>query len=850
MHLRSVVIAVLMAVATVVIGPPVGGAAASGDVLMVVAAPGALTSGEVAVRTRMTSAGYTVRVADDDTVTAAETAGTAFVLITQSPSSNAGAVKALAGLAVPIWVAKPYLFDDFGLTGVTTSEYGDKPGSQLTIADPTHPMAAGRSGTVNIQSGGRVSWGRPAASATVIARNGADAAAFTVAPGAPLANGAAAPACRVTFPVYGNAPATFTADGWAMFDATVAWTAGNCRAAPPVDAPPTVTVTAPASGAVVRGTVPLSADAADDIGVAQVRFSVDGVEVGVDAAAPFSVLWASGGVSPGPHTVSATVTDTGGQSTAASVPITVQAVTAPRTVLLVVANPTTPTPGEVAVRDRLGAAGFSPTLADDNAVTASQAAGTAFVLVSQSVNANLSTVTSLAGVSVPVWVAKPFLFDDFGLTGRVAGTDYADKPGSTVTVVDSTHPMAAGRSGTLSIQSGGRMSVGRPTAAATVVALAGTDASVFTLSAGRPTATGTPAPGCRLSFPVYGNAPTTFTADGWAMFDAAAQWAAADCTAGTPVEPGPVRHVVLVSVDGLNPQAITQLGPAGAPAFHRLVAEGVSTLNARTVFEATQTLPDHTSMITGRPVTVAGGHRVTFNEDNGSTVHASAGQYVTSVFDLVHDAGGRTALYTGKTKFDFFDRSWNGLNGAPDVTGVDDGRDKIDTYLRSDEEATTQALITALQTDPAEFSMIHYPGPDGVGHGQGFMSTAYVAEVSATDALIGRILDAVAADPGLAASTVVVVTSDHGGLGLSHADPTLAVDYTVPFFAWGVGTEAGLDLYALNPDRSDPGGARPDYSGPQPVRNAEVGNLITGLLGYAPIPGSLINAGQTLDLAG
>lgn len=67
---------------------------------------------------------------------------------------------------------------------------------------------------------------------------------------------------------------------------------------------------------------------------------------------------------------------------------------------------------------------------------------------------------------------------------------------------------------------------------------------------------------------------TVVLADGWAMFDATATWVAAGCTAGPPPEPGVARHVVLVSVDGLNPQAITQLGPAGAPTFYRLMSEG------------------------------------------------------------------------------------------------------------------------------------------------------------------------------------------------------------------------------------------------------------------------------------
>jgi predicted AlkP superfamily pyrophosphatase or phosphodiesterase len=310
-----------------------------------------------------------------------------------------------------------------------------------------------------------------------------------------------------------------------------------------------------------------------------------------------------------------------------------------------------------------------------------------------------------------------------------------------------------------------------------------------------------------------------------------------------------VDHVVLVSVDGLNPDAIRKLGRAGAPTFYRLMARGASTMNARTVYDATQTLPNHTSMVTGRPVTAPGGHRVTFNEDDGSTVHARAGTYVASAFDVVHDSGGRTALYSGKDKLDFLDRSWNAANGAVDRTGVDNGRDKIDLYRQAAPGVLTDALIASLRTAPPDFAMLHLRGPDSVGHAQGYMSQAYVDEVAATDRLIGRLLDAVAGRPSLASSTVVVVTSDHGGLGFSHADATRPVNYTIPFFVWGTRIPAGASLYALNPDRADPGGSRPSYAPTrQPIRNAEAGNLITELLGLRAIPGSRINPAQTLDV--
>jgi hypothetical protein len=79
---------------------------------------------------------------------------------------------------------------------------------------------------------------------------------------------------------------------------------------------PAVSVTAPAAGATVSDTVNLSADASDDVGVASVRFLIDGVQAGAaDTSAPYSVAWSSRGVPNGSHTLTAIARDASGNET-------------------------------------------------------------------------------------------------------------------------------------------------------------------------------------------------------------------------------------------------------------------------------------------------------------------------------------------------------------------------------------------------------------------------------------------------------------------------------------------------------------------------------------------------------
>ncbi len=78
---------------------------------------------------------------------------------------------------------------------------------------------------------------------------------------------------------------------------------------------PAVSLTAPADGATVTGTVAISANATDDKAVAQVEFFVDGVSVGVDSLAPYSVSWNTALSTPGVHVLTAVAKDTANKTT-------------------------------------------------------------------------------------------------------------------------------------------------------------------------------------------------------------------------------------------------------------------------------------------------------------------------------------------------------------------------------------------------------------------------------------------------------------------------------------------------------------------------------------------------------
>ncbi|HEX4954657.1 MAG TPA: S8 family serine peptidase [Thermoanaerobaculia bacterium] len=87
---------------------------------------------------------------------------------------------------------------------------------------------------------------------------------------------------------------------------------------------PTVSITSPANGASVSGTVTITANASDNVGVSSVRFFADGVQISQDSTAPYSASWSTVNVAAGAHSLQARALDAcGNQGSSALVNVTV-----------------------------------------------------------------------------------------------------------------------------------------------------------------------------------------------------------------------------------------------------------------------------------------------------------------------------------------------------------------------------------------------------------------------------------------------------------------------------------------------------------------------------------------------
>jgi len=207
----------------------------AGQVLFVVNNAASLTSGEIALRNRMTSLGYDVDTVTAATATAGNATGHAAVLVSASVSESAGSDK-FRNVAQPVIIWKPWLYDsmDMSLTNGNNTT-----ASNVTITDAAHPLAAGFSGSVTVVSpASLMARGTPGGDGHVVATVSGVAALFVYEAGDDLADGSAAAGCRIAYPLHTNTATALNANGWALFENALAWAVGGCAGAPPPPPPP------------------------------------------------------------------------------------------------------------------------------------------------------------------------------------------------------------------------------------------------------------------------------------------------------------------------------------------------------------------------------------------------------------------------------------------------------------------------------------------------------------------------------------------------------------------------------------------------------------------------------------
>lgn len=237
-----------------------------------------------------------------------------------------------------------------------------------------------------------------------------------------------------------------------------------------------------------------------------------------------------------------------------------------------------------------------------------------------------------------------------------------------------------------------------------------------------------------------------------------------------------VKTVIIFAVDGLGANVLRSGMP---PTFRSFQREGAFSLKARGVMP-TLTFPNFASMLSGAGPEQ---HGVTSNEwrpdhfDVAPSCQGAGGAFPT-IFGILRQQRpqAKLAMFFDGEGFPFIVE-----HGAADKTGAAAGPD-----------ATLAMALDYIGDARPTLVFLHLDLMDHAGHTEGFESPAYANALLHCDELLAALLKKLR-DTGMLSSSIVLITSDHGGVGKKHGGTSMT-ELEIPWIIRGPGVVAGKEI--------------------------------------------------------
>lgn len=230
-----------------------------------------------------------------------------------------------------------------------------------------------------------------------------------------------------------------------------------------------------------------------------------------------------------------------------------------------------------------------------------------------------------------------------------------------------------------------------------------------------------------------------------------------------------IKHVIVIGIDALSVEGLKQ---ASTPNMDRLISNGALCDRVRTV-QPSSSAANWGSMLMGAGTEIHGivnnDWRIS-NHGLEPTVINEQG-YFPTVLSVI-----RAQLPNAELGMVY---NWDGFGGL-----FEKGLASEDRTYPSQKE-TAMAMAQYIKTKEPLFLFSQLDDVDAAGHHYGHMSKEYLECISRTDSLVGIIVNAIK-EAGIEKESMIMVVSDHGGIGLGHGG-VAREEITVPFILSGTG---------------------------------------------------------------
>lgn len=243
----------------------------------------------------------------------------------------------------------------------------------------------------------------------------------------------------------------------------------------------------------------------------------------------------------------------------------------------------------------------------------------------------------------------------------------------------------------------------------------------------------------------------------------------ASCTShNTEVKPEvkETKHVILIGSDGFGAYAFNK--KSKLPHLRKLMSEGSYSLKARAVLPSSSAV-NWASMIMGSGPELHGYTEWGSKTPELPSRFIGTDSIYPSIFSLID-----TQIPTAKKGVAY---TWEGIGYLFEKSLVD-----FNYNGKSDAE-TLEKVLSFITTEKPVFTFIHFDEPDITGHDIGHDTSEYYTAIEKVDSLVGIIIASLKHE-NMLEDSVIIFSSDHGGLEKGHGGKTL-LEVEIPWIIYG-----------------------------------------------------------------
>ena len=239
-------------------------------------------------------------------------------------------------------------------------------------------------------------------------------------------------------------------------------------------------------------------------------------------------------------------------------------------------------------------------------------------------------------------------------------------------------------------------------------------------------------------------------------------------------------HVILIGFDGWGSHCMEK---ADMPVLKELMQQGSWTLKKRSVLPSSSAA-NWASMFMGASPEIHGYTQWNSQKPEIPSRVLGKNNIFPTIFQLLHHQKEKAEIGL------FF--QWNGIMYVVDTLSID----KVVHLPKPDNNGKfskiSKQIGDYIVNNKPTLCTVVYDYPDHFGHSNGFESDEYYRSLKEIDTSLGLIIQSVK-DAGIFDKSVIIVTSDHGGVDKNHGGKTLA-EMESPFVIYGHNIKKGFEI--------------------------------------------------------